>query len=77
MKLLREIIEPKTILFKKGMKNIPDHINNIPLKSWKPPTDWNNASGQDHSIKEPPMPKTNKHLSSGLSSFTFTSKRSS
>ncbi len=44
-----------------------DHINGIALKSYKPPRDWSKVEGQNHSIKEPPLPDLKgKKLSSGL-----------
>lgn len=35
------------------------------LRSWKPPSDWRNVPGQDHSIDEPPLP-THKKVATGL-----------
>ena len=56
-----------SLIFHKGMKNPPSHINNIELKSWTPPGDWKTVSGQDHSIKEPEMKvPEGKKAASGL-----------
>lgn len=58
MKHLRDIIsenEHEDMHFAKGQKTIQPSLNGVDFKSYKPPKDWSNVSGQDHSIKEPPI----------------------
>lgn len=50
-------------------QSLPEHLNDIPFSKWKDhprtPEEWNSVDGQGD-FEEPPFPKTNKRLSSGV-----------
>jgi 8-oxo-dGTP pyrophosphatase MutT (NUDIX family) len=43
----------------------PDHVNGVPLRSWRPPDDWSSVEGQNHQIQEPALPE-GRRMASGL-----------
>jgi len=64
--LLKESVAPP-VTFHKKMDPVPEGIGGKPFRSWHPPLDWSKVEGQNHAIKEPPLPKVaGKKLASGL-----------
>jgi len=64
-KFFLESQEKDSRLYKKG-DPLPNDMNGVEFKSFEPPEDWSKVHGQNHSIEEPPLPKTHKKISTGL-----------